>query len=805
MNRIKTVGSVFALALIVLIAVQYGLISSNLSYTKTMQEMHKNSQRINQLYVVFGLLLDTETNTKGFILTGEDLFLTPYYEVQKKLPVEIDRLDNFLSKEELDNFTKSLKKRTDYADSLIAKKKSGQKITFYDLAIGKGLMDDVRMEVTRLTPRDENAMKNQSGIIKDAGQGVTNLMIAGALFSLLVVVLSAYFVYKELKERLKAQKELNVALGTSEAVTENIGQGVVVGDLNGKVVYANQIAQNARNMTINEMKTKSLEELFETAEIEPGYLKQLLKTDKTVVETIVTYSTGVKRTVKVNFSPLLVNGVIEGVVIAYVDISAEAESISELTTGKEVALSASRAKSDFLAKMSHEIRTPLNAILGVGEIMSLTKLSDEQKKCMEIYQRSSLTLINLVNDILDLSKIEAGKIELNNIPFSLKNLVDTCTSIMDFRASQKGLLFKSKVMSNYDHLIGDEGRIRQIVINLLGNAIKFTEHGSITLSVTCIDRGTSQKELLISVKDTGKGIAPENLDKLFQNYQQESNKISSMYGGTGLGLSLSKELAELMGGNIIVKSEPGKGSEFILNCFVEAAMGDFENEDTPKGSVDKNLNILLVDDNPENRFIVKRFLDESGINISEAADGVEAIDAFNKSKFDMIFMDINMPNKDGIQATGDIRAIEKEKDLHRTVIIALSANALSKEYNRAMEVGCDDYLTKPISRGKLLASIEKWQKGHVVKKEEIIDEVIRAAIPGYLLNRKKDVETLKDSFAIKELKVIKKLAHNMAGTAESYGQAELGKIAFNLDQAADEADWTEIEKYIVEMEKLLKG
>lgn len=805
MNRIKTVGSVFALALIVLIAVQYGLISSNLSYTKTMQELNKNSQKINQLYVVFGLLLDMETNTKGYILTGEDLFLNPYNEAQKKLPPEMDRLDNFLTTKELSDFTASIKKRTTYADGLIAKKKSGQKITFYDLAIGKGLMDDVRMEVTRLTPRDENAMKHQSGVIKDAGQGVTNLVIAGALFSLLVVVLSAHFVYKELIERLKAQKELNVALGTSEAVTENIGQGVVVGDLSGKVIYANQIAQNTRKMTIDEMKAKSLEELFESAEIEPGYLKELLSTDKTVVETIVTYSTGVKRTVKVNFSPLLVKGIIEGVVIAYTDISAEAESISELTTGKEVALSASRAKSDFLAKMSHEIRTPLNAILGVGEIMSLTKLSDEQKKCMEIYQRSSLTLINLVNDILDLSKIEAGKIELNNIPFSLKNLVDTCTSIMDFRASQKGLLFKSKLMSNYDHMIGDEGRIRQIVINLLGNAIKFTETGSITLSVTCIDRGTSQKELLISVKDTGKGIAPENIDKLFHNYQQESTKISSQYGGTGLGLSLSKELAELMGGSIIVKSELGKGSEFILNCFVESAMGDFENEATPKGAVDKNLKVLLVDDNPENRFIVKRFLDESEISISEAGDGVEAIYAFSTKKFDVIFMDINMPNKDGIEATRDIRALEKEKGLPRTVIIALSANALSKEYNRAMEVGCDDYLTKPISRGKLLATIEKWQKGHIAKAEDTIDEAIRAAIPDYLQNRKRDIETLKEAFAVKEIKIIKKLAHNIAGTAESYGQVELGKIAFSLDYAVAEADWAEIEKYIVEMEKLLKA
>lgn len=799
MNRIKTIGMAFVLAIVVLITVQYGLISSNMSYTQTMQEAHKNSQKISQVYAVFGLLLDIETSSRGFLLTGQNAFLTPHDEAQKKMPDEMERLNDYLTPTEWNHLNDLIKKRVAYADDLIEKKKSGKTITFYDLTVGKGLMDNIRMEIARLTPRDVN----EKGVMKNSSQGMVTLMIAGALFSLLVVILSGLFVYREFIQRIKIQKELNLALATSEAVTENVGQGVIVGDLNGNIMYANHVALTARNLSIEEMKAIPLVKHFETANIEPERINELLNPKSTIVETIVTYSTGFKRTVKVNFSPLYINNVNEGVVIAYTDISAEADSISELTTGKEVALKASSAKSDFLAKMSHEIRTPLNAILGVGEIMSLTKLSEEQKKCMEIYQRSSLTLMNLVNDILDLSKIEAGKIELNNIPFSLKNLVDTCTSIMDFRASQKGLLFKSRLMSNYDHMIGDEGRIRQIVINLLGNAIKFTENGSITLSVTCVDRGTSQKELLISVRDTGRGISPENIGKLFADYAQENNKISSEYGGTGLGLSLSRELAQLMGGDIIVKSEQGKGSEFILNCFVEASMGDFENEASPKGSLDKNLKILLVDDNPENRFIVKRFLDESEVTIFEAGDGQEAVNMFNEQKFDIIFMDINMPIKDGLEATKEIRDLEKTKGLPHTIIIALSANALSKEYDRAMEVGCDDYLTKPIARGRLLSAIEKWQ-GVEVTRESEIDDAIKAAIPGYLENRRKDVEKLKSAFAIKEIKVIGKIAHNVGGTAESYGQVELGRVAFLLDQAVIDSNWADIEKYIVEMEKLLK-
>lgn len=804
MNRIKTIGSVFALAVIILSAVQYGLISSNLRYTKNMQEVHRNTQKTNHLYTLLGLMLEIETKSRGYLLMGENSFLVSLEEIEKALPAEIERLNQYLAQDQSIKFQNLITKRIEHIHRLIDKKKKNEVVTYYDLMIGKGLMDDIKMAVVQMSPREDRTLAKQNGIVKDSTEAIMILMIAGALFSLGVVIFSAYLVYLELNQRLKIQKELNVALGTSEAVTENVGQGVVVADTAGKIIYANQIALALRNLSLNEIKTKKVEELFEKAEIDSAYLKQLLKTDKTIVETIITYSTGIKRTVKVNFSPLRVNTTLEGVVISFVDISAEADSITELTTGKEVAINASRAKSDFLAKMSHEIRTPLNAILGVGEIMSLTKLNEEQKKCMEIYQRSSLTLINLVNDILDLSKIEAGKIELNNIPFSLKNLVDTCTSIMDFRASQKGILFKSRLMSNYDHLIGDEGRIRQIVINLLGNAIKFTEAGSITLSVTCVDRGTSQKELLISVRDTGRGIAKENLDKLFLNYSQENQHISSEYGGTGLGLSLSKELAHLMGGDIVVKSEPGKGSEFTLNCFVESALGEFENEATPKGAVNKNLKILLVDDNPENRFIIKRFLDESEVTISEAGDGQEAVDIFNKEKFDIIFMDINMPVKDGMQATKEIRTLEKENKLIPTIIIALSANALTKEYDRAMHSGCDDYLTKPISRGRLLTTIEKWQ-GVQILQDDPIDEAIKAVIPDYLENRKKDLEILVNAFAVKDIKTIGRLAHNISGTAESYGQLELGKNAFLLDQAVSDLDWKDIEKYIAEIGRLLKA
>lgn len=803
MKRIKLIGFMFLLAIIFLVGVQYNLVSSNMRFIKESQDLHANSQQQKHIFHVFSKLLEVETGARGYVLTGDPVFRIPLENAKKALPVEVEKLRAHFTPEQFEKVNLLVNKRVESAEKVIAKRNSNIKITASDLQVGKEQMDNIRNEFDTIGKENEIILNQQAGNIQSSSKGINNLVVVGALFSLLIVLGCAVFLYQEFIKRMETQKALTLSLATSEAITNNLGQGVVVGSHNNELLYANEIALAVRQTTLEEMKKKSLSEHFEKVEIDKNYLDTLLHTDKSIDETVVTYSTGIKRTLRLNFSPLFIAGKSEGVVITFIDISKEAESISELTTGKESADSASKAKSEFLAKMSHEIRTPLNAILGVGEILNMTNLTPEQKKCMDIYQRSSQTLINLVNDILDLSKIEAGKIELNPIPFSLKNLVDTCTSIMDFRASQRGLLFKAKVMSNFDHFIGDEGRIRQIVINLLGNAIKFTEHGSIVLTVTCVDRGTTKKELIVSVKDTGRGIAPENMEKLFSNYGQESSKIASEFGGTGLGLSLSRELAHLMGGDIVVRSELGVGSEFILTCHVESVAGVFENESTPKGKVQKNLKILLVDDNPENRFIVKRFLDGSEVIISEVGDGEAAVEKFKTDKFDMIFMDINMPIKDGIDATKDIRQFEADHHLPKTLIIALSVNALSQEYDRAMEAGCDDYLTKPLARGKLLATIEKWQEVEIAN-ELPIDEEIRAAVPMYLENRRKDLADMKMLFGSRDHLGIKKIAHKVAGTAENYGQIQLGKTSSVLEQSCKDEDWEEIEKCLLKMEHLLK-
>ncbi len=803
MKRIKLIGVMFSLAVIFLVGVQYNLISSNMRFVEETQELHGNSKQQKQAFHVFSRLLEIETGALGFVLTGDPVFRVPFENAKKVLPSEVEKLRPHVTREQFEKIDLLINGLIKSTENLIARRNANMKMIANDLQIAKAQMDDIRSEFEKIEKENNILLNEQTGNMKNSSEGINNLVFGGALFSLFIVLGCAAFLYQEFSKRMEVQKALSLSLATSEAITNNLGQGVVVSNHDGEVLYANEIALSVRQLTLEEMKKKSLDELFEKVEIDRDYLKSLLHTDKSIEETVVTYSTGVKRTVKANFSPLMTKGRSEGVVITFFDISKEADSISELTTGKETADSASKAKSEFLAKMSHEIRTPLNAILGVGEILNMTNLTAEQKKCMDIYQRSSQTLINLVNDILDLSKIEAGKIELNPVPFSLKNLVDTCTSIMDFRASQRGLLFNAQVMSNFDHFIGDEGRIRQIVINLLGNAIKFTEQGSIILTVTCVDRGTSRKELIVSVKDTGRGIAPENIDKLFSNYSQESSKIASEFGGTGLGLSLSRELAHLMGGDITVRSVLGKGSEFILTCHVESMAGDFENESTPKGKVHKNLKILLVDDNPENRFIVKRFLDGSEVFVSEVGDGDAAVEKFKTDKFDMIFMDINMPIKDGIDATKDIRKYEKDHHLPKTLIIALSANALSQECDRAMEAGCDYYLTKPLARGKLLATIEKWQEVEIAN-EMPMDEEIRAAVPMYLENRKKDLEEMKALFAVRDDLGIKKIAHKIAGTAENYGQIQLGKTASIMEQSCKDNDWEEIEKCLLKIEPLLK-
>ncbi len=380
---------------------------------------------------------------------------------------------------------------------------------------------------------------------------------------------------------------------------------------------------------------------------------------------------------------------------------------------------ASDAKSQFLATMSHEIRTPLNGIVGLSEVLNTTKLNASQQEMVNLVRTSGETLERLVSDVLDSAKIEADKLELCLAPFDLRETIETAAHTFRTRAEEKAVAFNLEIHPEAEgRYLGDAVRIRQIISNLTSNAVKFTEKGQVDIQVDALQIDGESVELRIQVSDTGIGFDPKASQHLFNRFEQADNSISRRFGGTGLGLSICKSLCELMDGSISATSQLGSGSRFEVRIQVKYAealktglrlpMG-LINDDTAflnEASVDSTgLRVLVAEDNPINQKVITFMLEPMGMTPVMAANGREALDLFKVGSFDLILMDMMMPEMDGLAATQAIRVWEKENNLPRTPIAMLSANAMSEHVKAALAAGCDVHIAKPVTPAALVTGM----------------------------------------------------------------------------------------------------
>ncbi len=513
------------------------------------------------------------------------------------------------------------------------------------------------------------------------------------------------------------------------------------------------------------------------------------------------------------------NRMIEALVASQEEIRQHQELLEErirqrtedLEKAMRAALAASQAKSEFLANMSHELRTPMNGLMGMMDLVLDSGLSNEQKEQLETAQRCAYSLLALLNDILDLSKIEAGKMMLEKIPFDVRTVVEDCVKSQAPKAAQKRIDLRFEGESGRPQLLGDPLRVRQIAANLVSNAIKFTDHGWIQVKVSQAARKDGRADVTIQVSDTGSGIPAEKLPSIFEKFTQADGSISRKYGGTGLGLAITRKLVDMHAGEIRVESELRKGSTFVVTFPCELApvtaaeLAPVKSEAAAEVPPTPRARLLLAEDNLVNQKVVLAILRRKGYQIDVANDGREALAKLEANPYDLVLMDVQMPVLDGLEAT---RAIRRDSRWDKLAIIAMTAHAMNGDKERCLQAGMNAYISKPVQPAHLMATIEKHLKTGAqsvavptaTKMERVLTDrlmkedsaLMNGMLQLFLQLAPERLEKLDAAAQRSDAVTLGKEAQNIVAAAEQLASRELTQCAERMQLAADRGDFAQV-------------
>jgi PAS domain S-box-containing protein len=514
----------------------------------------------------------------------------------------------------------------------------------------------------------------------------------------------------DVSARKKAEGELKML----SLVASNTTSGVVINDKNGNVEWINNAFEKITGYNLADVKDRHLGdtlkgELTDVSIIERS--RELSRNKQSFEVDLLAYrKDGQPLWISVINSVILnANGEVDKYIEVIIDITAKKKVELELIAAKEQALQLNRAKDMFISVMSHEIRTPLNAVIGMANLLVEDQGNDSQNENLSILKFSADNLMNLINDLLDFTKIETGNVQLEKAPVDLRKAVWGVTNSLQFKAAEKGIYLKNKISEAVPQTImGDSARLIQILLNLVGNAVKFTEKGGVTIDISVLEENAKSVRLRFAVTDTGIGIANDKLSTIFESFKQAEADTTRKYGGTGLGLAISKRLVELHDSRINVDSVVGQGSTFWFTITFNKANSKKTNDSTMEMGL--NLNVLVVDDNQINRILVNKVLQRWGTKVDFAENGQQAVDKVESNKnYDVVLMDVHMPIMGGLEATEILRA-KTDPYFQQLPIVALTASMLSSEVNEMSSAGMNDFILKPFEPKTLYDKLSRYQK-----------------------------------------------------------------------------------------------
>ena len=663
------------------------------------------------------------------------------------------------------------------------------------------------------------------------------MFLGATVFIGYVIYLS--FMLRQLDPKKSVPTEVRSAL-------DNLTEGLLLLDRRGRIVLANQAFEQLSGKPIEKLLGRKPSELGwldeNRNEVDEFAWDQALANGETIINDILrlprptdgkpTKDQKESRdslTFKVNCTPIFNNEQTKGVMICFENVTLLDRAKLEIQKSQEAAVAANQAKSDFLANMSHEIRTPMNAILGFTDLLrkGLANNQDEQNEYLSTIHSSGTHLLELINDILDLSKIEAGKLELEIRECSPFEVLTDVFNTFGLRAKEKGIELKLEVQGTLPETIqSDALRLRQVVTNLIGNAIKFTEQGGVTLSAA-VENQSNRQMMSIAISDTGIGMSKKQLDKIFSPFTQADNSVTRRFGGTGLGLSISRKIVEAMGGQLVVTSEQGQGSTFTavieIGDSAEQQHITLEEYRSRNRSEEKQQSdavelppsrILVVDDGSANRRLIELYLTRAGCTVDQAENGIQGLEKALANDYDVILMDMQMPEMDGYTATSKLR--EMGYDLP---IIALTAAAMQEDEQKSLAAGCSAFLTKPVKLDRLTKEIYKFvgpsdsdsqdsetnlQESHVMAQplsSDIEDtrrpvELVRSvdeiqtvqAKDGFDALLMDGIQAIETAFRRLDFAALGQIASDIRATSEAFGRMCISRAADELASVSQESN-----------------